>query len=236
MDKLFEQIAEKLSRFDGVIKVDQLGSVGDARDKWSDIDVGVLVESTSLGKFFPTTDWIRGFGEVFATSQYSGPGKATTRVVFRNLTRVDFSFVSREEMHATSVAAPTDEKVLSTVTELLNDFCFEAIHATSKLGRTDNLIGMHLILGLEQKCLVVAMMLSDQEHGTIHHRHGGFLNEVADRLAISQRLGLPDRIRASCSLFGELALKLDPSLEIEWSPIIAYLDILDDSSSAGNKG
>jgi hypothetical protein len=233
MDKLYDQITGKLLESQGVRKVEQLGSPSGSRDEWSDLDVGVLVDETSLSKYFPATNWILAFGDIFATNQSSSPGKATTRVVFHDLSRVDFTFVTGEEQFETSTILPSDEVAHQKLVEILNDFRFEVILAIAKFGREDLLIGVHLLLGIEQKCLILAMMLRDQEHRTVHHRRGGFMNEVADRLVKQQRLVPSDRIRASCSLFGELATRLDSKLEVDWSPIMTYLEMLDRQSRAG---
>ncbi|TNM64534.1 hypothetical protein FHN55_13495 [Streptomyces sp. NP160] len=67
-------------------------------------------------------------------------------------------------------------------TELM-EFRQAAALAVVKLARNDLLIGMHLALGLVQRCLVQAMVLRDRQLGTASHRVGGPFNEVVERQA-----------------------------------------------------
>jgi predicted nucleotidyltransferase len=63
-------------------------------DTWSDIDVLVIVKDGKLDRFFPATQWITSFGNLYTYSQSAGDFSNTTRVCFENFNRVDFVFTT----------------------------------------------------------------------------------------------------------------------------------------------
>ena len=113
---------------------------------------------------------------------------------------------------------------------LVHEFRFMAALAVRKCGRDDLLIGGHLALELPRQCLVVAMLLRDRDAGSAHHRFGGPWNDVLDQAfdlipeLTSGRDGVLDLVDASAGLFDELAGKLWPAYEPDWSGLTALLD------------
>jgi hypothetical protein len=112
------------------------------------------------------------------------------------------------------------------VDQLTNEFLFESIKAITKIGRDDLLIGGHLVLGLEQKVLVLALILRDRHLQTTVHRRGGQFNELAlgVRGGGMDRHELVARIAEAANAFDRLARQLDPGFSQGCSPLHSYLE------------
>ena len=82
------------------------------------------------------------------------------------------------------------------------------------------------MLGLEQKLLVLAMILRDQHFQTTVHREGGEFNELASQVPGGgmDRESLLNRIAESARAFDHLAKQLDPTFTQDWSPLDQYLE------------
>lgn len=192
----------------------------DELDEWSDLDVRISLESTALPRYFPATDWLDSLGQVYAIEQSNDDHSAVTRLVLTDLRRIDLHFVT-DNSPLPAPAAPTVEHIQETLRTVANDFRFEAVLATSKIARNDLLIGAHLVLELERKCLVLAMMQRDLDLGTTQHRTGGHLNEAVQDLKVfpSTTEGFLDRIESAMTLFEKSAGSLDSSFQCDWEPL-----------------
>lgn len=220
--KTFQHIQRVLGDQPGVRDVRALGSLAAADlDEWSDLDVGVLVDAAAFDRFSPTLDWARQFGDLYASSQSVAAHKGTTRLVFADGSRVDFSIATTPAALQAAAPPPDSRGQAESLALMANDFKFEAILAIAKLARHDLLIGVHLLLGLERHCLVLAMMLRDRQLSTTHHRQGGAYNEVAGQLG-GPGATLPElleRLRQATTVFARLAGQLDPDQPQDWAPI-----------------
>lgn len=222
-----KRITQAFSGDSSVREVVPLGSLSDKSDidQWSDLDVGIVVDTNAFSNFYPSTEWINQFGDIYALDQSSAPNKGTSRIVFVDGSRVDFSISSDKDLLQSELPATSGEAQTASLQNLSNEFKFEAFLAVSKVARNDLLIGAHLILGLERKCLVLAMMLRDRELGTVHHRHGGSFNEVVAELKSfgATKNELLDRLHAARRLFEKLAVQLNPNFIQDWEPLDHYV-------------
>ncbi len=77
---ILQQIDEILRRNPVVHALLLVGSVARAAaDRWSDLDVIVVVADDQMVAFTPATLWITALGKILAVEQYPGAGRATTR-------------------------------------------------------------------------------------------------------------------------------------------------------------
>lgn len=218
-DEVFKDLKSRLTERVGVEEVIPLGSLAEGDvDKWSDLDVGLVVSLDEHTRYFPTLAWLEELGEIYAYNQSQSPEKSTTRVIFANGRRVDFTIASSQNVFAYPADPPEELRLREDLGRLTNDFRFEACLAISKFARNDRLIALHLALGLEQKCLVLAMMLRDRAAGTTHHRFGGPLNDLVSRLGITD-VGILGRIEKAVAVFGDFAGQLDVDWIGDWGPI-----------------
>jgi hypothetical protein len=68
--------------------------------------------------------------------------------------------------------------------ELVNEFWYIAVVATTKVMRNDMLISLHLALELYRKCLELGMWLRDKETGKYIHRTGSVRNDLPAKMNI----------------------------------------------------
>jgi hypothetical protein len=223
---VFERIKRLLTDNPSVCEVVPLGSLSSHEsDQWSDLDVGIVVREESLGQFYPAIDWIKPFGDTYAHNQSTDGHKATTRVVFADATRVDFSITTNKKFLNTGTPVFKDEVQSRALKSLTNDFKFDAFLAASKIARDDLLIGLHLVLELERKCLVLGMMLRDRQVGVTHHRFGGPFNEVIQGIEPfgPSKTQLLERMLSVMRLFDQLARQLEPTERRDWGPLDDYI-------------
>ncbi|MCI0710980.1 MAG: aminoglycoside 6-adenylyltransferase [Chloroflexi bacterium] len=210
MQKTLAQLTTIFQEREEVVALAVIGSVAISKpDAWSDIDVIVVV--TDIEPFFPSLEWLRPVGEIFTYSQSSRDFRATTRLVFADLRRLDITLVTRE---AVLQLAPEDhvsfwqgakvifshseaitEKLTATYTPpvstfsredftaMANDFWFKAVLAVTKIARDDRLIAAHLALDCLRDVMVLAMVERDMSTGTTVHRSGGMGNVFVERLS-----------------------------------------------------
>ena len=180
-------------------------------DRWSDVDVLLVVRDRALERFFPTLDWLAPLGSIFGYEQFTYDDHWTTRVCFADFRRLDISLttlpeflqakaqlrtlfpgqsrllISRSEAAAGALSEPTPPPLPSPPSpeefqRIASRFWFRCAVAVVKIMRDDLLIGTHLTLELIQECCVLAMMLRDRATGTTHHRSGGTGNELVNSL------------------------------------------------------
>ena len=212
-DDAVRELVALLRPDEGVLALALSGScarAGPGRDVWSDVDALVVLEDAAVGRFFPSVEWLRPFGELFAYEQSSSGLTHTTRVCFGDFRRLDLVLMTEAALARVdswgmvsfwegtrtlfSRSAAVDE-ILARKFErprpplvtreqflaLVNQFRFKAAQAVVKVARGDLLIALHLALDLARDCCVLGMLLRDRAEGTAHHRGGGAGSELASR-------------------------------------------------------
>lgn len=164
-------------------------------DKWSDIDLLVILENDSLDKYYSSLSWIQQMGKIFAIQKFKSEESATLRICFDDFSR--FDIVLAEKLHIREISFGSRIKVLysdiadieeiilnqpkndkfqvptkTQFEEMANNLWFLAISAVSKIIRGDYLVGSHLALEMAQNCVVLQMMIRDKRKGTTVHRTG----------------------------------------------------------------
>lgn len=180
-------------------------------DLWSDVDFLLVVEEHAFSTFYPSVEWLRDLGGIFAREQSENPFHGTTRICFDDFRRLDLVVTAPSKLRnieawtsipfwrGTSVLfshSPEVTQILSQVRtspkltpptqtdfeHMTNHFWFKAMLAGYKVMRGDRLIALHLALGLIRDCCVLGMMLRDRATGTSIHREGGIGNSLVDDL------------------------------------------------------
>lgn len=170
-------------------------------DRWSDIDLVVVVSDENINSIFPKTDWILPLGKIFALEQFPGDLTMTSRICLEGYRRFDFVFIKysnfkdinkwdfnpigqKYEILFSKIADL--EKSIGDLTKnknyqepnpeaidnMANNFWLKGVVAIAKIAREDYLIAGHLALEMAQDCIVLQMMLRDREKGTNIHRLG----------------------------------------------------------------
>lgn len=208
------------------------------KDRWSDIDALIIIKDGSLNQFYPTTDWLKPVGEIFTTNQVSTDNSsATLKVYFTDFQRMDLIFVEESAIkkpdakwtkqrfvfsRSDEIKKLLEEKPLEIIypeespyefEELVNEFWYEAVVATTKVLRYDLLVSLHLGLELYRKCLELGMWLRDREVGTHVHRTGGTRNELPSNMNIQLEGATKEDI---LSLIEQCGREFD-KLSLEWS-------------------
>lgn len=226
-----------LRRNKDVLSLSLYGSLANSKvekDKWSDIDALLVVEDSALDTFYPTMEWLKPLGEIFAYQQVD----YCTKVIFADFRKIDINIRTRSQI-AESQAFWTkqrfifsnDEEVKRILEErfktyyppsvgsynfpqLVEEYWYISFVAVTKLIRNDLLTSFHLTLELYKKCLELVMWLRDKEVGTNIHRTGGVRNDFLEKMTI-QFQGLTKKdilnlIEKSGKEFDTLALKWSP--------------------------
>ncbi|MDP9381202.1 MAG: aminoglycoside 6-adenylyltransferase [Chloroflexota bacterium] len=194
----------------GLILVGSAAQAAGRLDEWSDLDIILVVRDAAFSRYYPSTYWLKGIGELWAWEQPQG-GRATTLARFADLRRLDVVAVPEsalgeiEEWGAHLLAAGF--RVLFSRSAQLDALLTREFHpppvrtasagewertasrywfacglAVYKVVRGDLLVALHLTLELEQECLVLAMMLRDRTTGTTQHRDSVVYREVLECL------------------------------------------------------
>jgi hypothetical protein len=180
-------------------------------DLWSDLDCLLVVRDDAFSQYYPSTGWLRTFGELYASQQSENGFHGTTRVCFADFRRLDVVITTQSQLERLpewphipfgqgirllfsrsvqitrilSRTWPTPEPTHPSQTEfdeMVNHFWFKAMLAGYKVVRDDRLIALHLALDLVRDCCVLGMMLRDRVEGTNVHRQGGTGNDVVAKL------------------------------------------------------
>jgi len=185
-------------------------------DAWSDVDLALVVADAAWDRFYPTRGWLASLGTPLGVEAHPVEGaapalRATVRVCFDDMRRVDFVLVSESfarrvpgwsarqfaEGHRvlfsrspavdealSQLRTPPDPPVASDeqFRAMVDQFWLKAALAVTKVMRDDLLVGLHLALDLTRDCCVLGMMLRDRQTGTTRHRVGGPYNDVLTRL------------------------------------------------------
>jgi len=209
------------------------------KDRWSDIDVLVIVKDGTLDQFYPTLEWLKPFGKIFTSNQTQGNDWSVChKVYFEDFKRMDIilateSDIRKQEaqwtkqrvvfLRSDSIRKLLEEKTLDiiypkenpyTFDSLVNEFWYIAVVATTKVMRNDMLISLHLALELYRKCLELGMWLRDRETGIHIHRTGSVRNDLPAKINIKLEEISRENILSLIEHTGE---EFD-TLASEWSP------------------
>ncbi|MEV0370571.1 hypothetical protein AB0I10_12180 [Streptomyces sp. NPDC050636] len=119
------------------------------------------------------------------------------------------------------------------MTDLINEFRFDAVLAAIKAARQDVLIGAHMTLQLARHVLVAAMLLRDRDIATNHHRFGNSRwNAWASPLAAAPTPytpgGITAAIRFYLDVFEEALSEWDRELYTDNRSLRSLLDVVDE--------
>jgi predicted nucleotidyltransferase len=180
-------------------------------DAWSDLDLAVIVDDDSFDRYYPATDWITRFGDLYAFHLSSADYFSAVRAQYTDAQRVDFVIIAQSSLESIDkwpsnplqfenrcifsrsllldqalkrkYPVPHLQKYTTQqIRQMANDFWFKGMLATSKAARNELLISVHLGLDMIRDCLVLAMMIRDQATGTDHHRDGSRGNHLVELL------------------------------------------------------
>ncbi|CAO5184594.1 Polymerase nucleotidyl transferase domain-containing protein [Frankia sp. AiPs1] len=201
-------------------------------DCWSDLDLVVVTDDPQRVAHGVVDRLLGEMPPLFAINQGGTSTRLVTRLVFRDLRRLDITVTTRTDDQpqgqTTTPAPPTDDPMKT----LINSYRFDAVLAAVKAARGDLLIGTHLALQLARHVLVAAMLLRDRDAGTNHHRRGGTTwDSWAQRAALVPvpytATGITAAIRSYTQLFDELVGKWDQALVGGHEPLLAMLTHVD---------
>jgi predicted nucleotidyltransferase len=247
-DQILRQLRDQIQRYlqadHAVIAAAVLGSLAERRhDTWSDLDLLIVVEEASLGRFFPTLAWLQPFGVIFACEQSSSSLAGVTRVCFTDFRRVDCVITTEaaltrlaewpqvafwrgtQPLFSRSVAvtqllaqaheppAPAAFSV-DQFEQLTRRFWFNGVVATTKVVRGDPLIALHLALDMLRDCCLLALLLRDRDTGTTVHRESVVGQAFVAQLASASR---PFTGRGILTMLEQTAIAFD-DLASQWSP------------------
>ncbi|MGP9843617.1 hypothetical protein [Brachybacterium sp. 107] len=159
-------------------------------DSWSDLDVAIRITSVvDLESVLGTRIW--------ASQAARDAGWQVIRLVLDDGRRVDLKIAGAEA----EVPAPASD----------NQIRFDAALAAARFGRGNDLIGLHLVLGILRESLVHRMVAADRQEERIHHRHATAQDAHAADLAALLRAPLgPTTARGAYELYGASRAEVDP--------------------------
>jgi len=185
--------------------VEPYGSVTEpgTLDGWSDVDVTLtLTADVDAEALLDGTPW--------AWHEHETETTQTLRLVLVDGRRVDLT-VQGERIRLPT--APEDNSVR-----------FDAALAAVRFGRGNDLIGMHLVLGIVRTALVDVMVAIDRATGTDHHRSGSPLDARAAeaQALLAGPLG-PDLALRAAEFAGRCRTEIDPGHRADWSGLRAVI-------------
>lgn len=162
----------------------------DSLDSWSDLDVAVRTSSV--------VDLESVLGARIWASQTARDAEwQVIRLVLDDGRRVDLKIAGAEA----EVPAPASD----------NEVRFDAALAAVRFGRGNDLIGLHLVLGILRESLVHRMVAADRQVDCIHHRHATAQDAHAADVAALLRAPLgPATTRGAYELYGASRAEVDP--------------------------
>lgn len=162
----------------------------DSMDSWSDLDVAVRTTSVlDLESALGSRIWASQSGR---DAQWQ-----VIRLVLEDGRRVDLK-----------VAGP---KADLPVPAPDNEVRFDAVLAAVKFGRGNDLIGLHLVLGILREALVHRMVAADRQEGRTHHRRATAQDAHAADVADLLRAPLGTATaRGAYELYGASRAEVDP--------------------------
>lgn len=216
-EQTLQSLADLLEPDPDVVALAVFGSVaGATHDEWSDIDLLLVVADCAFQRYFPTTDWLRPLGTIYASDPHSGELRSTTRVCFTDFRRLDLVITTessieqirawpRVPFYSASLRtlfsrSPRVDKLLAepfeaprppsfsddALSAMANGFWWKCVLAVTKVLRNDLLIALHLTLDLVRDCCVLRMLLRDRATGTTYHHSGGAGNDLVAQLDMTR--------------------------------------------------
>lgn len=186
-----DSLAELRGGFPGA-EVTPYGSVvePDSLDSWSDLDVAVRMTSV--------VDLESVLGARIWASQTARDAEwQVIRLVLDDGRRVDLKIAGAE----------ADVPVLASD----NEVRFDAALAAVRFGRGNDLIGLHLVLGILGESLVHRMVAADRQEGRTHHRHATAQDvHAADVTALLRAPLGPATARGAYELYCASRAEVDP--------------------------
>ena len=233
--RLIDHIHAIVRTLDSVAEMWVFGSAAepDLMDRWSDIDVGVVLRADlDLGAL------VTSIGQVWVHESSSDGDGSTHRLVFTDGRRLDLVVADHADLAGrggrrlslpdrAAGRAPKARATLSLppLDEDVRQARFLAALATIKIARGDLLIGTHLTLELAQLCLVQAMLLRDHDEGRTSHRFGTPRDRLAEQiLQVTRRPAGPDWITVITDLtehFDRCHQERDRDYRPDWSGLRA---------------
>lgn len=179
-------------------------------DRWSDLDVELtLGADVEAGTLFGGVPW--------AWQDSTDGDTQHVRLVLVDGRRVDIT------AHQRRLVLPEDP--------VDNDIRFDAALAAVRLGRGNDLIGLHLVLGILRSALVQVMLRVDETEHTTHHRSGSALD--AEAATVGQLLTGPLEpalaVRAT-EFYARCRAGTDATYRPDWSGLGATLGIADSTT------
>lgn len=186
-----ESLAELRRRLSGA-EVTPYGSVLEpgSLDSWSDLDVAVRTDTvvdleTVLG------------ARIWASQTVRDAEWQVIRLVLDDGRRVDLKVAGADAI----VPVPASD----------NQIRFDAALAAARFGRGNDLIGLHLVLGILRESLVHRMVAADRREGRTHHRHATAQDAHAADVAALLRAPLgPATSRGAYELYSASRAEVDP--------------------------
>lgn len=180
-------------------------------DRWSDLDVELtLSEDVEAAALLGAQPW--------AWQDTDGAGTQRVRVVLVDGRRLDASVGGSRLV----LPEPPGDNAVR----------FDAALAAVRFGRGNELIGLHLALGIVRTALVDVMAAVDRDAGTEHHRSGSTLDRWATeaQAVVEGQLGPTTALRAA-GFAERCRVLVDPAYRSDWSGLRAVID--DRGSSDG---
>jgi len=231
---ILKNIFEKDS--DIMILVGSLADENIKTDKWSDIDLKIILDKKLIEKYYFNLEWLEKLGTIFSLEKNNSKNFHTLRICLNNFQRFDITFVTNwileiEKWHilwkykilfsnidnlGEKIDKITHEKWswinINNLLDFQENFWHKANNAIIKVMRNDLIIAHHLTLDLARDSLVLQMNLRDKKLNTNIHRTWEFWNEIINELIINQNNNPKDFILESIKkyskIFEELSLNL----------------------------
>lgn len=174
-------------------------------DGWSDLDV-VITSPTA----FDVEDALQG--RLWAFQSTDEADAQVVRAVLSDGRRVDATIRGAA---GTLPRPPVD-----------NSIRFDAALAAVRLGRGNQLIGLHLLMGVLREALVHRMVAADRASGTTHHREptGFDADAVAALEVLGEPLG-PQTALDAYELYGAWRSVTEPGFTSDPSGLQAVIDL-----------
>ncbi|MCL2515661.1 MAG: hypothetical protein FWF16_06890 [Microbacteriaceae bacterium] len=168
-------------------------------DRWSDLDLRItLARPVQVSELVAAPLW--------AWQESVGEDGQRLRLVFADGRRVD-AIVSVSRI---ALPEPSADNAIR----------FDGALAAARLGRGNDLIGVHLVLGILREALVQAMLLADRDERSAHHRHGSpFDARAADVTAVLNAASGPQLAMEACRIYGEWRRELEPAYTPDWTAL-----------------
>ncbi len=237
-----EKLTQILQPANQVLSLSLFGSLSNpeiAKDKWSDIDALLIVADEALDKYFPSIDWLKPLGKIFALQQSSNKQSQCSKVIFSDFKKIDLVISTRSKLiagkpfwtkqkfvfsNSPEAKQIMQEKALPSIPDNPNDydlkklsdqFWFISFVVVTKVIRNDLLIALHLALDLYRNCLLLGMWQRDRETGTYIHRTGGAKNTL---LVKEMDIKIEDLSKKGVLLLVEKCRQEFDKLALEWDP------------------